>query len=468
MNIGLIGPPGVGKGTHAINLVAKFNLMHLVTGELLRENLEKRTAVGFLAKRYVSQGELVPDEVVDAMVAEWLWKANLDKGILFHGFPRTIYQAQFLDELFEELKHQLDAIIYLKISDREVERRLAGRVICHDCHTPYHLEFKPPHQSGVCDMCGGELYQRPDDIPEVARVRLRAFRRVTRPVLDYFQETGRLIIIDGEDNLDRVSSLIIEAVETVQRQESRGATPQETEQIGVRKGSVRALTPAQAAHKSFDLILVGGPGSGKGTQAEQLRNNLGLLHIASGDLFRENLKNETDLGKLAKTYMDRGELVPDDVTEAMVEERISRPDASTGFILDGFPRTLPQTYALTEMMNNMKRRIDGVLYIRVSDEEIVRRLSGRLICRNCQTPYHIEFKPPAKKGICDVCGGELYQRDDDNPKTVRARLKTYHDQTAPMINYFRDAGVLVEIDGEGEVSEVTERTLAAARSLARS
>jgi len=466
MNIGIIGPPGVGKGTHANILVAKFNLMHLVTGELLRENLENRTAVGFLAKRYIAQGELVPDEVVDAMVAEWLWKANFDKGVLFHGFPRTIYQAQFLDELFEELQHRLDAIIYLKVSDKEVKRRLAGRVICRDCHVRYHLEFKPPVQPGICDDCGGELEQRADDIPEMVQVRLRAFRQAIRPVLDYFQESGRLIIIDSEAELDQVSNSVVEAVDTVQRHESRGATREETERIGATKGRVKGLTPDETTNKNFDLILVGGPGSGKGTQAEQLRTKLGLLHIASGDLFRENLKNETELGKLAKTYMERGELVPDDVTEAMVEERISRPDAKAGFILDGFPRTLPQASALTEMMNNMKRRIDGVLYIRVSDEEIVRRLSGRLICRNCQTPYHLQFKPPAKAGICDVCGGELYQRDDDNPKTVRARLKTYHGQTAPIIDYYKDSGVLVEIDGEGDVSEVTERTLAAAKGLA--
>jgi len=466
MNLGLIGPPGVGKGTHASNLVAKFNLTHLVTGELLRENLENRTAVGFLAKRYMAQGELVPDEVVDAMVAEWLWKAKPNQEVLFHGFPRTIYQAQFLDELLEELKQRLDAIIYLKISDEEIKRRLAGRVICRNCHVRYHLEFKPPARNGICDDCGGELDQRPDDIPEMVQVRLRAFRQAIRPVLDYFQESGRLIIVDGEGELEQVSNAIVEAVETVQRHEGRGATREETEQIEATKGKVRGLTPDETTHKSFDLILVGGPGSGKGTQAERLRTKLGLLHIASGDLFRENLKNETELGKLAKTYMDRGELVPDDVTEAMVEERISRPDARGGFILDGFPRTLPQTQALTEMMNNMKRRIDGVLYIRVSDEEIVRRLSGRLICRNCQTPYHLQFKPPAKEGICDVCGGELYQRDDDNPKTVRARLKTYHTQTAPIIDYFKDAGVLVEINGEGDVSEVTERTLAAAKSLA--
>jgi adenylate kinase len=216
----------------------------------------------------------------------------------------------------------------------------------------------------------------------------------------------------------------------------------------------------------LDIVLLGGPGSGKGTQAQQLCEKLNLVHVASGDLFRENLNKETELGKLAQTYMDRGELVPDDVTVAMVRDRLERPDTEQGIVLDGFPRTLPQAEALDEMLASMDRQIEGVLYIKVSDEEIVKRLSGRLICRECQATFHVVYNPfetcPYNK-----CEGEyLYQRDDDKPETVRARLKTYHNQTAPLIDYYRDAGLLVEVDGEGDVSEVTERTLAAARSLA--
>ena len=218
---------------------------------------------------------------------------------------------------------------------------------------------------------------------------------------------------------------------------------------------------------NVDIVLLGAPGSGKGTQAEQICQQFNLIHIATGDLFRENLKNQTELGKLAKTYMDKGELVPDDVTAAMLRERLAQPDTERGIILDGFPRTLPQAEALTEIMDNAGRRIGGVLYIKVFDEELVNRLSGRWICRNCQTPFHTKFKPPTKEGICDVCGGELYQRDDDKPETVRARLKTFHRQTAPLIDYYAEAGLLTEVDGEGEVSEVTERVVAAVQSLVK-
>ncbi len=465
MNIALIGPSGVGKGTHADELGAKFDLLHVSTGDLFRENLEKRTALGILARKYMNQGELVPDEVVDAMIEEWLRKADPEKSILFDGFPSTTYQAKFLDELFKEMGRNLDAVIYLKVSDEEIVKRLSGRLTCRLCQAPFHKVYAP-FLTCPYNKCQGEhLYQRADDTPEMVPVRLKVFHRVTGPLVNYYQKTDRLIIVNGEDEIDQVYQVIVDLVEAVHRQEARPATREETEQIQALKGVTVALAPGQAVHPSLDIVLLGGPGSGKGTQAERLCKQLKLQHIATGDLFRENLKNETELGRLAKTYMDRGELVPDNVTEGMVRERLSRPDTRDGFILDGFPRTLPQAEALTEMMTDMQRRLAGVLYIKVSDEEIVSRLSGRLICRNCQTPYHLKFKPPAKEGVCDLCGGELYQRDDDNPETVRTRLKTYHRQTSPLIDYYQEAGLLVEVDGEGDVSEVTERVLTAAQSL---
>ncbi len=215
------------------------------------------------------------------------------------------------------------------------------------------------------------------------------------------------------------------------------------------------------------VVLFGAPGSGKGTQAEQICGKFDLLHIATGDLFRENLKNETELGQLAKMYMDKGELVPDDVTAAMLKDRLERPDTKGGLVLDGFPRTLPQAEALKGIVDDLSRSLDGVLYIKVSDEELVSRLAGRWICRNCQTPFHTKFKPPKQEGVCDVCGGELYQRDDDKPETVRARLKTFHNQTAPLIDYYKQAGLLTEVDGEGEVSTVTNRVVAAIEAMAQ-
>ncbi|MFI5357231.1 MAG: adenylate kinase [Opitutales bacterium] len=222
----------------------------------------------------------------------------------------------------------------------------------------------------------------------------------------------------------------------------------------------------EVARPSLDLVLLGGPGSGKGTQAERLCATLKIPHIATGDLFRQNLQQQTELGCLARSYMDRGELVPDDVTEAMVAERLAQSDALKGFVLDGFPRTLPQAYALMEMSVRLQRRLAGVVCIKVSDEAIVSRLSGRLICRQCQTPFHLQHRPPQRPGVCDACGGELYQRADDNATTVRARLLTFHRQTEPLIDFYRRAGLLHEVDGEGELADVTHRCLEAVHSFA--
>ena len=216
----------------------------------------------------------------------------------------------------------------------------------------------------------------------------------------------------------------------------------------------------------MNIVLLGVPGSGKGTQALRVGQQLDVPTIATGDLFRKNVDEETELGLMVKKYLDQGGLVPDDVTSAMVQERLAQPDTQTGFILDGFPRTLTQAESLTEMMADMNRQIDIGLYIDVADDKIVERLSGRLVCRECQTPFHKIYNP-FKTCPFDKCeqGEYLYQRDDDNPETVRTRLKTFHSQTKPLIEYFRQAGILVEIDGVGEVSEVFERAIAAIKAV---
>ncbi len=215
------------------------------------------------------------------------------------------------------------------------------------------------------------------------------------------------------------------------------------------------------------LVLLGPPGVGKGTQAERIQKEMKLAHVASGDLFRENMSNETELGVLAKTYIDKGDLVPDEVTIAMVKDRIQRPDCAHGVLFDGFPRTLPQVEGLDKMLADDGYRLDGVLYLYASDEVLVKRLSGRRICRNCQTPYHIVFNPPAKQGVCDVCGGELYQRDDDKPETVLARLQVYHNQTAPLIDYYRQAGLLKEVDGVGDMETISAAIIEVAHSFVK-
>ena len=209
----------------------------------------------------------------------------------------------------------------------------------------------------------------------------------------------------------------------------------------------------------MNIILLGAPGAGKGTQAVALVKSKGLTHVASGDLFRDNLSRNTELGQTAKKYMDKGELVPDDVTVKMVLERIGRDDCAAGFLLDGFPRTIPQAEALDKQLSSAGKAIDKVVLISVPNEELVKRLSGRWICRNCQTPYHMVDAPPREPGKCDQCGGELYQRDDDNETTVRNRLEVYSNQTAPLVDYYKKQGKLLEVNGNQPVNSVTEEML---------
>jgi adenylate kinase len=202
------------------------------------------------------------------------------------------------------------------------------------------------------------------------------------------------------------------------------------------------------------IVLLGPPASGKGTQATRLREALDLPHIASGDLFRDNLKNETELGQKAKVYMDRGDLVPDDITIAMVMDRLSRPDCADGALFDGFPRTIAQAEALDEALAAQGHRIGLVPNIVVPDDVLVERVSGRRLCRVCGEAYHIHFNPPKQPGVCDDDGGELYQRDDDQPETVRQRLKVYWDQTSPLIDYYRLQKVSVEVNGDQPIDAV--------------
>jgi len=209
------------------------------------------------------------------------------------------------------------------------------------------------------------------------------------------------------------------------------------------------------------IVLLGPPGAGKGTQAQIIAEKYELVHVSSGDLFRENLQRETELGKLARSFMTRGELVPDDVTIAMVRDRLSQPDCRNGALLDGFPRTPAQAEALAKMLAEFNGRVNLVPYIFVPEELLVERLSGRWICRAHGHVYHEKYNPPSVAGICDIDGSELVQREDDQPETVKNRIKVYQEQTAPLIAYYQEKGLLANIDGTKPIEMVTSDLLQA-------
>jgi adenylate kinase len=211
------------------------------------------------------------------------------------------------------------------------------------------------------------------------------------------------------------------------------------------------------------LVLVGPPGAGKGTQAQFISSNLSIPKISTGDIFRSNVSTGTELGQQAQAYMERGDLVPDEVTIAMVEARLAEDDAQSGFLLDGFPRTVPQAETLRKLLADWDTKLDVVLELVVEDDEVVRRLSGRRTCRVCGRIWHVLFEPPARSGRCDDCGGELFQRDDDREATIRHRLDVYAQQTQPLIAFYADDGILLGIDATGPVEEVTARAMATLR-----
>jgi adenylate kinase len=215
------------------------------------------------------------------------------------------------------------------------------------------------------------------------------------------------------------------------------------------------------------VVLVGPPGAGKGTQAQFIASHLTIPAISTGDIFRSNVSQGTELGRAAKAYMDRGDLVPDEITIAMVASRIEEDDAQAGFLLDGFPRNVPQAETLKKMLTDWETRLDLVLELVVDDDEVVRRLSGRRTCRRCGRVWHVLFNPPSRPGQCDDCGGELFQRDDDREQTIRHRLDVYQQQTQPLIEFYADEGILLGVDATGPVEEITDRALSALRRFIR-
>ena len=202
------------------------------------------------------------------------------------------------------------------------------------------------------------------------------------------------------------------------------------------------------------IIMLGAPGAGKGTQAKKITAKYGIPHISTGDIFRANIKNGTELGKKAKTYMDQGLLVPDELVVDLVVDRVNQDDCENGYVLDGFPRTIPQAEALTEALEKMGQKVDFAIDVNVPDENIVKRMGGRRACVTCGATYHMVYAPTKKEGICDTCGGELILRDDDKPETVQKRLNVYHDQTQPLIDYYTSQGILRTVDGTVDIDDV--------------
>lgn len=217
------------------------------------------------------------------------------------------------------------------------------------------------------------------------------------------------------------------------------------------------------SEKNMNVLFMGPPGAGKGTQAEVIVNEFGIPHISTGDAFRLAMKQGTPVGMKAKEYIDKGLLVPDDVTVGIVRERLQQSDCENGFLLDGFPRTLSQAEALEELLNGLGRKLEHVINLKVDRDKLMARLTGRRICKSCGSTYHVIFNPPAQEGVCDKCGGELYQRSDDNEESVGTRLDEYINKTAPLLKFYEDKGLLRQVDGEQEIDSVSKEIVSILR-----
>jgi len=430
--LALVGPTGSGKSTLAKELASEHGFNVVAPGEMLREHIENRSALGLMARQHIEMNALVPDEIVNAMIEEFLSHNKAEGLILFEGFPRTQEQAVFLDSLLGEQGKALRMAIYLDISNDLATQRALNRSVSIHQH---------------------------DDVRRVQHRHQRFHRKADR-LLEYLGDSRRLTSMNVSGPLDEAQANLSSLLEQIQNGTIEPAGEPLIDHL--RRRAKIHQPHAEPVGATKDFVLLGGPGSGKGTQAQFLTETYSIPHISTGDLFRRNIKDETQMGKLASKYIGGGDLVPDDITESMVLERLKREDTKEGFLLDGYPRSLAQAEALEEILIDLKRELSAAIYLRVSDEEIVARLSGRLICKNCGAIYHTKFKAPKKEHICDNCGSELYQRPDDKPDAIRNRLRTFHRLNKPLLAHYAQAGLLRVVEGEGTMEQVNARMKRAA------
>jgi len=375
LNIALFGPPGAGKGTQSKLLLDKFNLTYISTGDILREEIVNKTPLGKEAKGIIEKGGLVPDDLIVQIIEKRVTMNLNSSGILFDGFPRTVVQAYILEGLLSKMNTSLTCMLSLEVPQDQLISRMLERA-----------------------KVGG----RADDNMEVIKVRLQEYESKTKPVIDFYQEKNKYFPINGVGSVESIFNNLVETIEGTMKQDF------------------------------FNIVLLGKPGSGKGTQGELLARNHNLVYISTGKLLRKEIANETEIGRVAKPFMDRGENVPDEIAIRLIEKKIQQHPSADGFVFKGFPRTVVQAYILDGLLRRVNSRVTCMLNIKLPTLDAIKRLNDR-------------GKTERKR---------LYDISTD---LILNRLDEYEKKTKPVIEYYKKQSIFFEVDGRGEEEEVNER-----------
>jgi len=432
----VLGPPGCGKGTQAPRMAREWNLPHLSTGHILREHVQKNTDLGKKVKSFMDRGELVPDDVMIAILRDRTNQMDCGWGFILDGFPRTVAQARAFDQILRERNETVSRVIILNVSDDILIDRMTGRWIHKPSGRAYHAKYNKPKSlisSGgearadnmKDDITGEALVQRSDDNESTVKNRLAIYHRESDGLADHYKPLGLNIYVDAKQDPEKVWT------------------------------DIKKMNGPQWRKI---VALSGPPGSGKGSQAIRISKEWNIPHISTGNILRDAVHKGTETGKRVKAYMDKGDLVPDDVMLGLIRDRINQIDCGWGFVLDGFPRTAEQARLMSMILKEKRvERIVKFINFMCPDDVCVERMTGRWVHKASGRAYHVKYnkpkslgdgKPSADNMKDDITGDPLYQRSDDTEAVVKTRLAQFHKDNQPVLDYYKLRGTLVNVDAK--------------------
>jgi len=438
----LFGPPGAGKGTHAPRMVDRLGTPQLSTGDMLREAVAAGTEVGKKAKSVMESGGLVSDDIVVGIIADRIKQDDCKQGFILDGFPRTVEQAKMLDEMLSKTSEKVKSVLALEVPDEILTDRICGRWVHKASGRSYHVKNKKPKslpdgatpstENMLDDETKEPLMQRADDTEEALKKRLEGYHAQTVPILAHYEPTGVVSKVDANRDMDAIWSSIAKVLSTI-------------------------------APRNI-MILFGPPGAGKGTHAPKIVEKLGTPQLSTGDMLREAVAKGTEVGLKAKSVMESGGLVSDDIVVGIIRDRITLADCCKGFILDGFPRTVEQAKMLDSMLENAGEKVKTVLALEVPDEVLTERICGRWVHKASGRSYHVKNKKPkslpdgatptVENMLDDETGEPLMQRSDDTEEALKKRLEGYHAQTVPILSHYEPTGVVSRVNANQDMDTI--------------